>query len=233
MIKQGLRRFCVALVAVICTAVCSSGFAGGLINNLPADGAYVVFRAKSEVDFQGNLQTFDRELKLASVGKESVENEPGRWIELSTEFAGRRVFAKLLIPEKYLTSDQNPFDHVAKAIARGPDGEVVDLPKERLRQIMTFALPITYFDKLEKKDKAKVRTEVGEYDCEVMQGQSELDGPMDTKVKVVGDIWLNEKVPFGLVKAKVKGELPFGNIETELELIKSGKDAKSELNDAK
>src|SRR5262245_19177708 len=170
MINRGLRRFCLALVGVICTAICSSGFAGGLINNLPADGAYVVFRAKSEVDFQGNLQSFDRELKMASVGKESVENEPGRWIELSTEFAGRRVFAKLLIAERYLKNDQNPFDHVAKAIARDPDGNVIDLPKDRLRQIMTFALPITYFDKLEKKEKAKVRTELGEYECDVMHG---------------------------------------------------------------
>jgi hypothetical protein len=226
-----------ALTAVVALAVCSASLnacqAGGLINNLPPDGSYVVFRAKSEVDLMGNLQTFDREIKLASVGKQMVGDEPARWIELSTEFVGRPVFAKLLIPERYLKSDQNPFEHIAKAIARGMDGEVVELPKERLRQIMTIVLPISYFDKLEKKDNAKIRTELGEYDCDVMKGETELDGPMGNKVKIAGDIWVNNKVPFGLIKAKVKGDLPFGKIETELEVIKSGTEAKSELPDAK
>jgi hypothetical protein len=185
------------------------------------------------VDIQGNLQTFERDIKVASVGKQMIEDEPGRWIELSTEFAGRRVFAKLLIPEKYLKGDQNPFDHIAKAIARGMDGEVVELSKDRLRQIMTFALPVGHFDKLEKKDKAKIRTELGEYDCDVSKGETVLDGPMDAKFKIEGDIWTNDKVPFGLVKAKVKGNLAFGNIETEMEAIQSGSDAKSELPEAK
>jgi hypothetical protein len=223
---------------VVAIAVCSASLrpcnAGGLINNLPADGSYVVFRAKSELDFMGNLQSFDREIKLASVGKQMIEDEPARWIELSTEFVGRPVFAKLLIPEKYLRdADQNPFEHIAKAIARGMDGEVIELPKERLRQIMTFVLPISHFDKLEKKDKAKIRTELGEYDCDTMQGETELDGPMGNKVKITGDLWVNNKVPFGLVKAKVKGDLAIGKIETELELIKSGTGAKSELPEAK
>jgi hypothetical protein len=218
-----------ALGIGLCLLLPDRSYAGGLINNLPADGCYVVFKAKSEIDLQGNLQSFEREIKLASVGKESVENEPGRWLELSTEFAGRRVFAKLLIAEKYLKDDQNPFDHIAKAVARGTEGEVVELPKERLLQIMTIALPITYFEKLEKKERAKIRTELGEYDCDVLKGESERDGPMNSKIKVAGDIWTNDKVPFGLVKAKIKGELAFGTIETELELVKSGTDAKSEI----
>jgi hypothetical protein len=231
--QRAFRLLPIVAAVVICLGSAAPALAGGgLINHLPADGSYVIFRAKSEVEFQGNLQTFDRELKMASVGKQQVENEPGRWIELSTELLGRRVFAKLLIAERYLKGDQNPFDHIAKAIARGPDGEIIDLPKNQLRQIMTFALPVTYFDKVEKKDKAKIKTELGEYDCETLKGSTEVDGPMDSKVKVAGDIWTNDKVPFGLVKAKVKGELPFGTIETELEAIKSGTDAKSELPDS-
>jgi hypothetical protein len=227
------RCWSVLITATVCAGSLTPCYAGGLINNLPPDGSYVVFRAKSEVDLMGNLQNIDREIKLASVGKEMVENEPARWIELSTEFVGRPVFAKLLIPERYLKGDQNPFEHVAKAFARGMDGQVVELPKDRLRQIMTVVLPISYFDKLEKKDKAKIRTELGEYDCDVMQGESELDGPMGNKVKIAGDLWINNKVPFGLIKAKVKGDLAFAKIETELEVIKSGTDAKSELPDAK
>src|SRR5262245_32039459 len=127
------KRFLTTVVAVAgaCSAFANECKAGGLINNLPADGSYVVFRAKSEIDLMGNLQSFDREITVSSVGKQKIDDEPGRWIELATEFAGRRVFAKLLIPEKYLKSDQNPFDHVAKAVARGMDGEVIELPKER------------------------------------------------------------------------------------------------------
>ena len=84
---------------VVLVTVPTTGSAGGLINSLPDDGSWVVFKAKSELDLQGNLQSFERELKIASVGKQEVEGEPGRWIELSTEFVGRKVLAKLLIAE--------------------------------------------------------------------------------------------------------------------------------------
>src|SRR5262249_5457438 len=82
------------LAVVSLLAVPDAGQAGGLIQQLPADGSWVAFRAKSEFDLQGNLQTIDRELKLASVGKTEVAGEPARWIELSTELGGRRVVAK-------------------------------------------------------------------------------------------------------------------------------------------
>jgi hypothetical protein len=214
-------------------AIPTTGHAGGLINSLPADGSWVVLKAKSELDLQGNLQSFERELKIASVGKQDVEGEPGRWIELSTEFFGRKVLAKLLIAEKHLKGDKNPFDHVAKAWARGPEGEVIELPDARLRQIMIFALGVPHFDKSEKKEKEKIKTQLGEYECEHLKGQSETDGPMDQKIKFDGEIWTNDKVPFGLVKAKVKGDIGLGTIETEMEATQSGKDAKSELPDAK
>ncbi len=208
--------------------------AGGIIQSLPADGSWIVFKAKSEFDFNGNLQSFDRELKVASVGKQDVNGEPGRWIELTTEFAGRPVVAKLLIAEKYLKADQNPFEHVSKAWARGREGEVIELKDDRLRQIMIFALGVPNFDKPEKKGKEKIKTELGEFECERLAGTAELVGPMETKVSFTGELWTQEKVPFGLLKAKVKGDLGgIGSIETELSAIKSGTDAKSELPDSK
>ena len=229
------QKFVAAVVCAIIAlvAIPTAGNAGGLINSLPEDGAWVVFKAKSELDLQGNLQSFDRELKIASVGKQEVEGEPGRWIELSTEFFGRKVLAKLLIAEKYLKADQNPFEHVAKAWARGPEGEVIELTDARLRQILVFALGVPHFDKPEKKEKEKIKTELGEFECEHLKGESEMDGPMDQKIKFGGELWTNEKVPFGLVKAKIKGDLGVGTVETEMEASKSGKDAKSELPDAK
>ncbi len=229
------RKFVGAIVCAVLAlvAIPTTGHAGGLINSLPADGSWVVFKAKSELDLQGNLQSFERELKIASVGKQEVEGEPGRWIELSTEFLGRKVLAKLLIAEKYLKAEQNPFDHVAKAWARGPEGEVIELTDARLRQILIFALGVPNFEKPEKKEKEKIKTQLGEFECEHLKGESEADGPMDQKIKFAGEIWTNDKVPFGLVKAKVKGDLGIGSIETEMEAIQSGKDAKSELPDAK
>lgn len=207
--------------------------AGGLIQQLPADGSWVAFRAKSEFDLQGNLQSIDRELKLASVGKQEIEGEPGRWIELSTELGGRKVLAKLLIAEKFLRADENPFAHVAKAWARGPDGEVRELPDNRLRQLLIFAAAVPHFDKPQKKEKETVKTELGEYECEHWKGEAELEAFQDNKAKFEGELWTHDKVPFGLVKAKIKGDFTLGTIETELEAIKSGKDAKSELPDAK
>ena len=207
--------------------------AGGLINNLPEDGSWVLFKAKSEFDFQGNLQSFERELKVASVGKQEVEGEPGRWIELSTEFAGQRVVAKLLIAEKYLKADQNAFAHVAKSWALNPQGDVVELPESRMSRLLIFALGVPHFDKPEKQPKEKIKTDLGEYECEHLKGETELDGPMDTKVKLGGEYWTTDKVPFGLVKAKVKGDLGIGSIDTDLQAVKVGKDAKTELPDAK
>jgi hypothetical protein len=227
------HRFVAAVVcaALALVAIPATSHAGGLINSLPADGSWVVFKARSELDLQGNLQSFDRELKIASVGKQEVEGEPGRWIELSTEFFGRKVLAKLLIAEKYLNADQNPFDHIAKAWGREGDN-VMEIPENRLRQFFILALGVPNFEKPEKKENEKIKTQLGEYECEHLKGESEVDGPMDQKIKFGGELWINDKVPFGLVKAKVKGDIGVGSIETEMEAIQSGKDAKSELPDA-
>lgn len=222
--------FCAVFALV---ALPTASQAEGLINSLPEDGSWVVFKAKSELDLQGNLQSFDRELKMASVGKQEVDGEPGRWIELSTEFFGRKVLAKLLIAEKYLKADQNPFEHISKAWTRGQEGEVVEIPESGLRRIIIFALGVPTFEKPEKKEKEKIKTQLGEYDCDHFKGEVEVDGPMDNKLKMGGELWTNAKVPFGLVKAKIKGDLGVGSIETEMEAIQSGKDAKSELPDAK
>ncbi len=229
------HRFVVglSLVTFALLTISPTGQAGGLINNLPEDGSWVLFKIKSELDLSGNLQSFDREMKLSSVGKQEVDGMPGRWIEISTEISGRKVIGKLLIAEKYLKGDQNPFQHISKAFARGPDGEAVDFSDARLRQFMIFALAVPHFEKPEKKEKEKIKTELGEFECERQKGETELDGPMDVKVKMAGDIWTHDKVPFGLVKAKIKGDLGFGSVDTELEVTKSGKDAKSELPDAK
>jgi hypothetical protein len=109
----------------------------------------------------------------------------------------------------------------------------MEIPENGLRRIIIFALGVPHFDKPEKKEKEKIKTRLGEYDCEHQKGESEVDGPMDLKMKFAGELWTNDKVPFGLVKAKVKGDLGVGMIETEMEAIQSGKDAKSELPEAK
>ena len=52
------HRFSFAVIAAILSFLvmqpCSH--AGGLIHNLPPDGSWVLYRAKTELDFQGNLQ---------------------------------------------------------------------------------------------------------------------------------------------------------------------------------
>ena len=229
------HRFSFAVISAILSflAVPLTSHAGGLIHNLPPDGTWVLYRAKTELDLQGNLQSFDRELKMCSVGKEEVNGEPARWIELSTEIAGARVIAKLLILEKYLKADQNPYEHLVRAWIRGRDGEVRELTESRLRQILIFAVTVPHFDKPEKREKQHVKTGLGEYECEHVTGVHEMEGFQNNKVKLEGDLWTHEKVPFGLVRAKVKGDIGVGVIETELEVIKSGTDAKTELPDAK
>lgn len=219
------------LLALFATA--SIARAGGIIQSLPADGSYVVFKAKSEIDFQGNLQTFERELKIASVGKGEVDGQPARWIEISTELLGRAVVGKLLIAEKYLKADENPFEHVSKAYGKGPDGAVQELPAGQLKQIMILAVGVPNFDKPKKGDKQKIKTPLGEYECQRQTGEGEADGFQNSKMKYEGELWTHDKVPFGLVKAKIKADIGIGTIETQLEAAKSGTDAKSELPDTK
>ena len=223
----------VALMAFVLLASPAPSRAEGLINSLPDDGSWVLLKAKSELDFQGNLQTIDRELKISSVGKQEVEGRPARWIEVNTEFFGQKILAKFLIEEKYFKPDQDPFEHIAKGVARGPNGEVADIPDNQLRRLMVFVLGVPHFAKPEKQEKEKVKTDLGEFECAHVKGETEVDGPMDAKLKMSGEIWTNDKVPFGLVKAKIKGDLGLGSIETDLQAVKSGKDAKSEIQEAK
>ena len=221
----------VAVVAVL--ALCVPTQAGGLIQQVPPDGSWVILKVDSELDIGGNLQSATRELKVSSVGKQEVDGEPARWIELSTEVGGRKMVAKLLIEEKYLKADQDSFEHVAKGWARGRDGMLAELPKERLRGLVVFAVGVPHFDKLAKKGKEKIQTELGEYECEHATGQVEREGFQGNKAKFDGELWTCDKVPFGLVKAKVKVDFTKGSIESELTAVRSGSDAKSELPDAK
>lgn len=223
----------VGLAVVGILGVRPAAQAGGLVQHLPPDGSWVALSIESEQDFGGNLQSSTREVKIASVGSEKVDGQPARWIEMSTEFGGRKMLAKMLIAEKFLTADQDSFSHVAKAWALGRDGKVVELPKERLRGILVFGAGVPHFEKLAKKGKEAVTTELGEFQCERAAGQAEQDGPQGSKAKFDGELWTNEKVPFGLVKAKIKLDLGKINFANELTAVRSGSGAKSELPDAK
>ena len=220
------------LTTLALLAIPAAARAGGLIQSLPEDGAWVTFKVSSELDLQGNLQSLDHELKVASVGKQDVEGDPGRWIELSTELGGRKMLAKLLIAEKFLKAEQNPFEHVAKAWGRGPEGEVRELPEGNLRRLLLFAVAVPNFEKPEKKEKETIQTELGKYECEHWKGEAEVEGFQNNQVKFEGDLWTHNKVPFGLVKAKIKGDFGLGSLASVLEATKSGTGAKSDLPDA-
>ena len=112
-----------------------TALAGGLIEQLPADGSWVRFdMIPSHSHFGGKPAPEPEFLTISSVGVVTVDGAKCRWIELKIvpkahEDSPR--FVKYLVPEKYLTAKENPMCHVLKlgqmdGVRIGPNDTVVE-----------------------------------------------------------------------------------------------------------
>lgn len=124
-----MRHLGSAAACVLTLCLSTTGYADGLIHQLPPDGSWARFEVSGNAVAPDGTErvTIEGTQTIRSVGSAAVDDQPCRWIELESEMAFKRsdgrggkmndVF-KLLIPEKYLTRGQNPRDHVLKAYKR-------------------------------------------------------------------------------------------------------------------
>lgn len=220
--------------------------AEGLVHQLPEDGAWVRFEVNGQgVASDGTVTvTVEGTQTIRSVGRAVVYDEQCRWIELESEFQFERVggnsgksteIIKLLIPEQFLTSGNNPCDHVLKAY-RGSSAMTLrelDLTgndaRELLRMDEFFHAPLTEISELPA---TTIETEQQSWTCEGFRGERSGDGVVfRTETRV------NENAPFGVVTYKYEKERSRNNQSQgmrtmEWTFVESGKDATSAAPDA-
>ena len=205
--------------------------ADGLVYQLPPDGTIVFFEGVDKSKPKTRLFT----LSIASVGKKSVNGEKCRWIEIKmygTENDRKIDFlAKILIPEQYLNTGQDPLKNAIKGNFRylglGSDFEKTRDYKESLWLAFFLAAP---FKDQQQLSAQFVSTKIGKLECTGIAGTQSF---FDQEIRIMAENRLNSKAPFGLVTS----ELQFvvnngGNIETStvfLRILKTGRNAKSEM----
>jgi hypothetical protein len=106
-------RFLIGLVGAILLFDAANADGGGLIYQFPEDGTWERFTIEESSEGQGST------LVLASVGRENVQGEPCRWIELRSEvrIPGDEKVSKRVV--KALVSEKRVLKESGKSWLRG------------------------------------------------------------------------------------------------------------------
>jgi hypothetical protein len=210
-------------------------FADGLIQSLPPDGSWVEFEALGEGrDAAGVVKTsFTARLTLRSVGRETVDDRPCRWIEIETgaRKGDQSEIIKLLIPERAFVAGENPRAHVLKAKKKDANGErELDLKAAGAREIETldelFHAPLSRF---KKPEPVELKTPAGTFECTLAERWETSDtGEFRTRT------WRSDAIPFGVAayhynKARTRNGAPQMSRGMELKAVKFGNDARSAI----
>jgi hypothetical protein len=182
---------------------------------------------------------------LKSVGQVAEGGETCRWIECHFRLEDQDnredeidVLVKVLIPERHLTRESNPLDHVARAWVR-ERGEVqrydqqIHNPMNPLLLIMPGKL-----DGVQPLQEAQtVKSRLGPLRCAAgYQGRSTLPPQRQLTQQVTQRVWPHEEVPFGvaLVRQKIRMQNAgrvIENVDVEYVFVESGDNAQSDLPD--
>ena len=110
---------------ILLTSAASSTWADGLICRLPEDGTWarydtrILIRNTNDKEVTGSLT-------IRSVGRKTVNEQECRWVEVHWQRGTINNLWKFLIPERYITLGQKPFEHRVQAW-RGGLGNVREL----------------------------------------------------------------------------------------------------------
>lgn len=225
-----LRRIALSTAPLVAIALLlwSAGRAeaAGLINSLPKDGSSVTLKISAEFERDGEARSFERTMKLSSVGTGQVGGEAARWIEISTRFRDQQIIAKLLIPEKYLKGDDDPFEHVDRGyIRRGDEQQEYDSDNARGLRILRS---VPHLSNVKKGEKETIKVPLGEFECQQQSGTAEATFG-DNTVTYEATLWTSEKVPFGLARATVNATFDSGSFKSTIEAVEASENAESEL----
>jgi len=223
-----------------------TALAGGLIEQLPADGSWVRFdMIPSDSHFGSKPAPEPEVLTVSSVGVVTVDGEKCRWIELKIVPKAHEDmprFVKYLVPEQYLTAKEDPMSHVLKlgqmdGVRFGPTNTVVEAvwsDKPDFRKVpyhMFLCGPLT---KVVTLPNVSVETNLGKLDCSVVTGRYEYDGNDILAFRGTFENQLHKKAPFGVVAMRVMIEtmqdgLSYEHTTWSLSWIDTGTNAKSEV----
>jgi hypothetical protein len=239
-----MKPLMLLFAVTVCLVDVLPAAADGLIQSLPPDGSWVTFEAGGEGSGpRGDSKvTFSGTVTIKSVGREAVDGEECRWIEIATALKFERPdrqgeqseVIKLLVPEKYLTRAEDPRQHVLKAWSRigkdvpreldlnGKDARIVESLDE------LFHAP---FAAVGAAEKVEFRAPAGAYPCLLREG-SERTQAGDAVTEMKNKAWLTDQIPFGVAgyrfeKVRSQNNKARGSRWMELKVAKVGTDAQS------
>lgn len=227
--------------------------ADGLVHQLPTDGAWVRYKLSEQgtftVMFPSGLmvppglkkaQNLPVEsggsVELRSVGRDDVNGEECRWIELElrAETSGkfpdpatgdllekkenRHIILKMLIPQKQLASGADPLAHVRKLYFKDGEleSELIEDDKakqyelDRFRPI--FPAPARKVESSGDQIVNSPNQAIGDLTCEMHSFQSKYEGPLARGERGwwswhgIHQLSLHDKVPFGVAMLKFSVE---------------------------
>jgi hypothetical protein len=228
-----LIRLCILSLAVVFGGSSQSGVrADGLIYRLPQDGSWVRYDLSMEgtQDLKWPVKSVGT-LMLSSVGRQRIEGQPCRWIELRLDVGAevklpdrqvkaqqRHIILKMLIPEEYLTAGADPLAHVRRLYYKDGDRkpELIEDEKWKQYEIDRFRplFPKPPAGKIADDHRAfeALDTKIGRLDCEKLTFESSYDGPLARGARGrwiwqgEHQVWLSEEVPFGVAGLMLKSQ---------------------------
>jgi len=218
-----------------------SAMADGLITQLPEDGSWAEYELKLTLTKNGQQRDHSAYLRLSSVGQADHQGSKCRWVELKvtrTEPPQPDEVAKILVPEESLKSGQVTAASLIRGWSKPGDEEATAVDKDQPRlKIGPLAMLLSGSSSAsQKSEKEEVKVEgLGPLACEKTTSKHDL--PMSPSDNLPADItlWRHSKAYFGTVKLRIHlvDKRPDQEREGVFEavLVKSGKDAKSDLPD--
>ncbi len=236
-------RYRVYLIATLLLILpTATGRAEGLLYQLPRDGAWAQYDLDCTAKAGDVQKTVTGTMRISSVGRATVEEQPCRWIEVElnvgTVVDGKEVkndrICKLLIPEKWLAAGQSPLDHVVRAWWQPESGA----PVEKLRDPRATDTPLPVilsgpWQDVEPLAKAQIACPFGKLSCIGSAGTLKLPLHGGSAMNCKLESRLNPESPFGVVSSHWLLETPGGTLEWNLKLAKRGPKGESKLPDAK
>lgn len=230
-----LRMLILGVSALVWVAPARSD---GLVYRLPEDGAWAQYDMQLRIGAAGTGLELKGQVKISSVGVETVGDEKCRWLEIRVDLKadGREqiVLNKALIPEKHLGRGKAPVENIIRAWNKTGDEEVKSLTDMKSPQAGVFQILLTGPDanatKLEPITLENAK--LGKLESAGELATREYD-QSQTKVKATYEHRLSDKAPFGVVSTKIKFQGGdgggFGEGEVTLTLVDVGDTALTEL----
>ena len=192
-----------ATAVLLAAASPSRAVADGLVQKLPADGAWVEYH----LVIVGGGNEIIGTLRLQSVGRETADDTPSRWIEIvmrPADEATPTTIYRMQIPEQRLTRGVDPVDFAARAWEKQGDGEPKPTDSRSLNRGFVGAFlhgPPQSAKKL--TETRKIACQQGTLEASGIAGHRKLDLP-NLQGTLKSQAWLHAKVPFGAAALTVE-----------------------------